>query len=459
MLMKLSRYFFYAFVFLLPLQTVLLVREPMIGGEKWQYGTIGVYATDILFMGALILLFVIPGLTRDLEKKQGKRRSQVKPGMTRWWFGVFIVWALLSLLWAPDKMLAGYFVVKLMLAVGVFLIARSLGEREVRIVVMLLFGGAVIQSLLGIMQFLTQATFVSSWLGMSGHEAWQAGTSVLKLDSGRFLRAYGTLPHPNMLGGYLATVVVLGTAWVVLRPSSILSSQRGGWKWWSIFLSGGMVTILLGLLVTFSRSAWVGTVVGMLVLVFLSVWQLFIRSSRNSAVLQNVGETLMTRVFMVFCMATLIFSWVLHETVLPRFESRVIEREHSVSERVQSFEDVWEVMSEKNIWLGAGGGNFTAAVIQAQPERPLWSIQPAHNVFVLVLVELGVVGVVLFILFLISLVWSALRERSSVFFAVFGVLFLSLCLDHWLWSTHFGLLFLFLMLGLSTKRYHDAPSD
>ncbi len=38
------------FFFLLPLQTVYLLREPMIGGEKWQYGTLGIYVTDILLV-------------------------------------------------------------------------------------------------------------------------------------------------------------------------------------------------------------------------------------------------------------------------------------------------------------------------------------------------------------------------------------------------------------------------
>jgi O-antigen ligase len=138
----------------------------------------------------------------------------------------------------------------------------------------------------------------------------------------------------------------------------------------------------------------------------------------------------------MFCMATLIFSWVLHETVLPRFESRIIESEHSVSERVQSFEDAGGVIREKNSWLGVGGGNFTAALIQGEPERPLWSIQPVHNVFVLVLVELGVVGVVLFVAlsFFVCLLCASKKEMR-ISLAVFGVLFLSLCFDHWLWST------------------------
>lgn len=447
------------------------------GGEKWQYGTIGIYATDILLVlilgwygvryfvrrrtrlnfegqrhlivrlaGAQKQLFLMPFASEQTAKKkfvfafQYVKQLLVKRDILC--IG-FIFWAGLSIFWAPDRVLAGYFFVKLLLAGVVFSLIRSFGKRETSLIITVLFIGAVLESTLGIWQFLSQSTFISTWLGMSGHEAWQAGTSVLKNDTGRWLRAYGTFPHPNMLGGYLGAVLVLGVGYFLHRALS----TRMCWMVW-----GGSMTILLGLLVTFSRTAWVGTAIGMLVLVFLSVWLLPVQSPWHFASLKRVGEARIVRVCMVFCMATLVFFWVLHETVLPRFESRVIEREHSVSERVQSFEDTWEVMSEKNIWLGAGGGNLTAAVIQAQPERPLWSIQPAHNVFVLVFVELGVVGAVLFILFLISLVWSALRERDSVFLAVFGVLFLSLCFDHWLWSTHFGLLFLFLMLGLSTKR-------
>jgi len=48
-------YPFLVVLFFLPLQTVYLLREPMIGGEKWQYGTMGIYATDILLILVLVL--------------------------------------------------------------------------------------------------------------------------------------------------------------------------------------------------------------------------------------------------------------------------------------------------------------------------------------------------------------------------------------------------------------------
>ncbi len=470
-------YLFVLFLGIFPLQTVYLLRETIIGGEKWQYGTIGIYAADTLLVlilgwygaryfvhrrtrsnfegqrhriarltGTQKQLFLMPFASEQTAKKkfvfalQYVKQLLVKRDILC--IG-FIFWAGLSILWAPDQVLAGYFVVKLLLALSVFWIAHSLDEHEVNWAIIILCIGAVLESILGIGQFLTQSTFVSTWLGMSGHEAWQAGTSVLKNDTGRWLRSYGTFPHPNMLGGYLGAILVLGMGYFSHR----VLSTRVQWVVWG----GGMI-LLLGLFLTFSRTAWVGTAIGRLVLSLVSVVQVSVQSSRKSAVLKNEGEKRIARVFMVFCVATLIFSWVLRETVLPRFDGRVIESEHSVSERVQSLADAWEVISKKNIWLGVGAGNFTAAVIQAQPERPIWSVQPVHNVFVLVFVELGVVGAVLCILYFISRIWSALQEKHNLFFAVSGVLFLSLCLDHWLWTTHFGILFFCLMLGLSAKR-------
>ena len=104
------KYLLYAFVGLLPLQTVYLLREVFIGGEKWQYGTIAIYGTDIL----LLLLAIIFLVTPDLLS-----RFRVKPGMTMTEkiLMVFVLWAGLSILWAPDQILAGYFFVKLSLAV------------------------------------------------------------------------------------------------------------------------------------------------------------------------------------------------------------------------------------------------------------------------------------------------------------------------------------------------------
>ncbi len=70
-----------------------------------------------------------------------------------------------------------------------------------------------------------------------------------------------------------------------------------------------------------------------------------------------------------------------------------------MSERVQSFYDAKTVMDATPLFFGTGAGNFTARLLWLEGERPVWTLQPVHNVFVLIFAELGVIGLFLFLLF------------------------------------------------------------
>src|SRR5205085_1603672 len=65
------------------------------------------------------------------------------------------------------------------------------------------------------------------------------------------LRAFGTFPHPNILGGYLALALVcLPMLW---------NAWRGGrWPLW-----GAAALLAGGLLATFSRAGWLAALVGL----------------------------------------------------------------------------------------------------------------------------------------------------------------------------------------------------
>ncbi len=561
---KLSKYAFFAFVFLLPFQTVLLLREPMIGGAKWQYGMIGVYLTDLLLLIAIFSFVIASRLWEkniDLrftifESEDASRRflipkSKIIFHKSTTMLSLLVFWSAVSILWAPDQVLSGYFFVKLLLGAGVFFIARSLGDREVRTVVRILIAAAVIQSLLGIWQFVTQSTFASTLLGMSHYEVWQAGTSVLKNDSGRWLRAYGSLPHPNMLGGFLAAALVLGISYLVsgindkqagaknVIPSVVEGSRRKSKRFLDklgmtmrelvIFVS--LPIILLGLILAFSRTAWLGAILGIAVLLVTAYRERGRNGSGENAkntvtdqksqgyiILRPWNYVPLFRRVLVLGAATIVFVFVLQDQVFPRFDGTTIDREGSVEDRVQSLRDA-DPLIAAHPFLGVGAGNFTAAVMgeekggrgemgisgvkgemgtekgppdekgsgtffseekRYQTPRPIWTIQPAHNVFVLVFAELGIVGLFLFSAFLFSVfvipfgrLWrffgknddsrltidekaSWISVLQSKFFnqksAILFALLPSLFLDHWLWSSHFGLFFFFLLAGFSARR-------
>ena len=455
-------------MFLLPFQTVYLLREPMIGGEKWQYGTLGIYATDILLVlilgwygvryfvcrrsrqgtggrkhqlvrltGTQKQLFLMPFASEQIAKKKFVFTFQYSLDYfllkSSALFSGFIFWAGLSILWAPDRVLAGYFFVKLLLAAGVFLLSCSFGKRETGLLTTAFFAGAVLVSVIGIGQFLSQNTLVSSWLGMSGHEAWQAGTSVLKNESGRWLRAYGTFPHPNMLGGYLGVVLVLGIGYL---PQSALSIKK------RLFFEGGSIIVLLGLLLTFSRTAWLGILLG-ITLVGFHVWrggQLRVRKR-------------FLQVFFMLGLAGFVFGSVLWEQIFPRFDTVTVEREGSVSERITAFRDAWMLIGKYPL-IGVGAGNFTAQLMKENPGRPIWEIQPAHDVLLLIWVELGVIGLALFVGSVVSFVSS-----KSLFFSPQSIglvaLLPSFFWDHWLWTSHFGILFFAFLFGYAMKPSRD----
>jgi hypothetical protein len=476
---KIVQYALGMFFVLLPLQTVWLWREPLIGGAKWQYGTIGVYVTDIVLITVLCVGIAMqmkkPRLVRFLPEKFFDKcallwaekthenchgifsRPPLKTFIPKSFNGkkthkpwlyliliAFVLWAGTSMLWAEDRVLAGYFFFKLVLAAGVFWLAQSWDVLRNRKVFGLFLLVAIMESALGIWQFLSQSSFASTLLGMSEYESWRAGVSVLKNESGRWLRAYGTFPHPNMLGAYLGAILVMAVSgWILSNPAEESFSRR---KSFSLFVFWAVI-LLLGLLLSFSRAAWLGVVVSLTVLA-AKVW------GRGGYELKYR----LVKVLGVIGIAATVFGGVLHEVVFPRFDGETIEREASVTDRALLMRQAEEIIQE-HLVLGVGAGNYTLAVMQQHPELPVWEVQPVHNVFLLVLADLGLVGGVLFVVFLGMVVWAGLKDlfqknqtESAIFFLALLSFIPSLFLDHFFWTSHFGLLSLFVFLGFMMKR-------
>ncbi len=451
------RYGFFLFLFLLPFQTVYFLRETFVSEVKWEYGMVGVYFVDIL-----LLIFIISLLTEAFFFKK-YQISNFKYPISTWMLVMFLLWSGLSIFWAGDLVLAFSFFVKLILAVGLFFAVRLI-EIDMKKIVFVLLVAGVLQSGIGVAQFLYQYSPASSILGMSAHDASVAGSSVLKIASGRFLRAYGTFPHPNILGGFLGVILVLCISYYVsaikekesyklqvtsYKKNEIPSLEDSvGMTIEGLMLTGGSIIILLGLLLTFSRTAWLGALLGLVAIGFSAFKQ------KDYWIRRRFLKTLFALV-----LAGIAFGSVLHEQIFPRFDTKAIEREGSVSERMVSLQDA-RTLIKKHPLIGVGAGNFTAAIIEkgemgimgergGMGSHPVWSIQPVHNVFILIWSELGLIGIVLFVLFLFFILKSSITNHNS---AILIAIFPSLFLDHFLWSSHFGLLFFFLLLGLASRK-------
>jgi O-antigen ligase len=444
---KIRDHIFFLFLFLLPFQTVYFLREPSIDGEKWQYGTIGLYLSSIVLAIAIVLgaisetnVFRRKSVADRLKDLWRARKSDI-------FLLLLVLWSGLSIVWSKDANLASFTFIKILLVADSFVMVRNMMRRGTsNRIITILFFGAALQAVIGIGQFLTQETFSSTLLGTSVHESWQAGSSVLKIGIGRFLRAYGTFPHPNVFGLFLAGSLIMAIPVIAARLTDRRLTRKRVTVM-EIAAIAAIPTIVFGIGVSYSRLAWVSLLLGLIMIA--------VRTYKYSKAKADSSWRYPTALIVTTIVSAAIFSVIQSDTVFPRFDRGALEREGSVVDRMSTYADAAKLI-KKHPLLGVGAGNYTAELIRTNPNRPIWAVQPAHDVPLLVIAELGLIGLVLSFLFAVTYLIAIFDTKNAQAYA--GALFVlipSLLLDHFLWTSNFGLLFLFVLLGISAESGSD----
>ncbi len=447
---KIIEYGFYLFVFLLPWQTHLVLREGAWHGNfggSWpvDYWRIALYGIDILLVSLLALLVVF--------RFKNKTESTGKIDWPWLFLCVFDIGLFVSIFFAPDKTLAVYKYVVFLLGVGLFWMSSLKIIQRTR-ALMALWMAAILQSFLALWQFLSQNAFASKWLGMAAHNGGQPGASVVEFVNAdgkieRWLRAYGSFDHPNVLGGFLAVSLLFLLA-------DVLKYKR--WKgkvsdWGFVLRIFSLTVIFIGLLLTFSRSAFLAFAVGSLVVAIS-----FLRSG-------IAGR--FSRLAKIFVLMSLVFGMIFisyKDLFLTRTSTEQRLEAKSIDERSLYWQD--GVKIAKDEWLvGAGIGNFTKESESMNKDRVFWQWQPVHNVFLLVLAEGGVLSFSGFIWFWLFILYLNFRKNNFINLSVWLSLSIMMLVDHYYWSLHVGLLFLFLISGIvageeeNKKQIDDKSSQ
>lgn len=413
----------YLFLFLLPWQTRAILRPGRLSGENWEYGHLGIFATEIL-----LWLIVALWLARRLSFRA--------VGM------ILITLLAIYYLWAsPDKLLTAQTFAHYAAALAVFLILKNMGAVEKSKAALAFSVGVSFQALLAIHQFLTQTAPVSRWLGLAPHFPWAAGASVIENVGGRFLRAYGGLPHPNILGGYLVISIIL--------LIFLFKNNSKRYLFWSLYLIQ-----LSALFFTFSRSAWLALAVA---LVILSVAERSRRISLRQRTEFPGLEVGMFKTRTSIAAAILVFAFY-SALFYPLLASRLASTDRlevtSKSERLNQYSEAWQLI-KRYPWFGAGPGLYTLALNEILPNKPIWALQPVHNTFVLALAEWGLVG--LGLIAFVILRSPAMRNLFRFFSLrlqndrlIPGLVLLILALfDHYLLSLWSGVVLAATALGLA----------
>ena len=247
-LRKVFEWLFYVFIFLLPCQARYIFSWGEMNG-RWEFGDISLYGVDIL-LGVILVLALI------LHVNCQALKNHASVIMTWWVVAFFELVIFISIFWAADMGLAFYGWLRILAGIALFWLAMHFGIRKTNIIYALVLSG-IAQGILGIYQFFAQHVFASKWLGMAEHIVSTKGTSVVEVLDQRWLRAYGSLPHPNALAGFLVVCFVF-LLWISM------SLKNGRQK---ILVLVGLVTILPALFFTFSRGAWIALGLSVLYLV------------------------------------------------------------------------------------------------------------------------------------------------------------------------------------------------
>lgn len=416
---KVSDYLLLAFLFLLPWQTRSIWQYGELNNGYWEYGTFSLYGTEILLWIILLLFFFQHFLRKDFWIKLKEKKNRASLILV-----LFLLSFALSALLSKNFWVSYNHVFKLLEAMA-FMVVLAWQNEKVKYQ-LALWAGGILQGVLAIWQFLNQNVWASKWLGMAGQEAYNLGPSVIEFADQRWLRAYGSFGSPNSLGIYLAVLFVLG---LVLY----LKAESGRSK---IIISVGQLFILSGLLLSFSRGAWLAACAGVVSLF------IFIFHKQRPVLFPFAKQAL-------FALAVIMF-WVVifYPVFTARFNLNNRLEAKSISERQGQYAEALSFIKSNPIF-GIGPGAYTYALYKKYPTLSAWQYQPIHNIYLLALVEIGLAGVI-FLFFLFKQLFATIIKNNFIYTPVIAVLFFAGMFDHWLISMYTGLIFLWAIVGLGS---------
>lgn len=221
-----------------------------------------------------------------------------------------------------------------------------------------------------------------------------------------FLRPYATLPHPNVFAGFLGFYIL-----IALRYNAL------------VFTILPLITLLL----TTSRSAWIALGV--------------------SALLQHILRQKTKNILF----APIIGLFVALSLLLPFIPISTTNNE-SIDVRVALNNSAMS-MIQSNFITGLGIDHFLVSLPAVFPHRDIYFLQPVHNVYLLFLAEIGLIGAI--VLFVI--IFRARISAQALPFAIF--LLLVGMFDHYLLTTQQGNLLLTLGALYSTIPSWFSPKQ
>ena len=313
---KTHTYFFYLFLLSIPFQTrkVFLTEYSFYSGAFTEYMTFFIYASDILLILALFFwLFSI----RELHKYLNIENLKNAYKLSFIWILLlaFIIWLVISVVINNSYIeISVFYVLKFielsLLIIYIYFNLRK-KKRLITALFMISFAG-FFQGLIAIYQFIYQSPLFKHPLlhrltGESTVYSQVPGIAKIIMDNEKSIRAYGTFPHPNLLGGFLIVSILISIYLLLKHKDYILSrlnlkynntnDNKSQVKALSLFLSPFWIificTQITALVFTFSRTAWMGFLISLLLVGICYFYRFLIvsRETIRSSEINKVAKT------------------------------------------------------------------------------------------------------------------------------------------------------------------------
>lgn len=445
---RLLRWTFLAFLFSIPLGTKKFLASfatPFSNVYTSEYTAAFLFGSDLLLLLVLaLLLFYAPLPLRGVLRRED--RGPATP------LAFLIGFALFSLFTASYLSFGAYALLRFLGALAAGALAwwcvRS-GTVAFRHSAGALGASAVFQAAIAVLQFSRQGSVGLWWLGETAALGPETpGIAGIIVDGLSFLRAYGTLPHANILAGFL----ILG---VLALAYLFLSEERSSVR---VVVAGGLVMVLAGLVLTFSRSGWIVGIGALGALFLFTLWS-------------KVSPRRIAALFLIVLFSLALLLGALRFAVFPR--AHLSADDAPVRDRWTMNEMGLALVASEPWGVGLGNQLFYSYDQRlfhkfGLTARGQW--QPVHNLYLLMAAEIGIGGLIAFLALLLALVRRG-TWRGNLARGVGGIALLSLLIfglaDHFLWDLQAGRLMLWSVLGIllglgaSPRRSMDriSPSE
>lgn len=373
-------------------------------GIKIDYVLPTVYLIDLLWLGLFISKFSIT--------KFQVFQTNFKNQLPIFQILLVVIFILINILITQNKWLAIYKWLRLgeLFWFGWYVYKNKKRVREILIKVIPFW--IIIESTLALGQ-IAKGESLNGWYWWLGEKTFNFNA----IEGGRnLIKAYGTFSNSVSLAGFLLVELVW---WIKIKIQNPLSLDKFGTfplkratlkniYWWGVFWLG-----LMGIFLTGNQIVWILTL-GVII---------FWMAKNSFKTKAKIKFGLLFLILTLGLIKIVDFNYPLKNFLGGWNENEIIKR--------GQLNLVALKMIKESPWLGVGLGNN-------------W-LEPVHNIFLLLVVEMGILGLMIVIWWLAKIKWNNLEKWNGI---ILGIIFITGMIDNYWFTSPQNMWLLTLVLGI-----------